>query len=185
MLFLLALCLKGAVFPLYFGLPKAYPKTSASSTMLLSSLMTKVVMLILLRLMWLWPKLHDTFVSNSLLFIALATMFFGVLGAASQFRFQGVSAFHIISQLGYVLLAMVLTLPAAIIAAVYFSIHNIFVKTNLFMVASILAQQIGSDDFKKLCEVLKHYKWLAITFFYQQCHWQVFHHYPDFGVNFW
>lgn len=164
-LLLFAIGLKGAVFPLYFWLPKAYPKPSTSATMLLSSLITKVVMIILLRLAWLWTPLHAAFLSQSLLWAAMATMMFGVLGAASQFRFKDILAFHIVSQLGYILLAIVLPLPMAIIAAVFFLIHNIFVKTNLFMVAGILKQHVGTDDFKKLGQTLHHHKWLSVTFF--------------------
>lgn len=164
-LFIFALGLKSAIFPLYFWLPKAYPKPSYSSTMLLSSLITKVVMVVLLRLAWLWLPIHQTFLTNSLLWVALATMVFGVLGAASQFRFKDILAFHIVSQLGYILLAIVLPLPMAIIAGVYFLIHNILVKTNLFMVAGILEQHIGTDDFKKLGGALKHHKYIAIVFF--------------------
>lgn len=162
---LFAIGLKGAVFPLYFWLPKAYPKPSASATMMLSSLITKVVMVVLLRLAWLWPPIHQVFLTHSLLVIALATMFFGVLGAASQFRFKDILSFHIVSQLGYILVAIVLPLPIAIIAAVYFIIHNVFVKTNLFMVSGVIQQQVGSDDFKKLGGVLSQNKWLSWMFF--------------------
>lgn len=164
-LLLFAIGLKGAAFPCYFWLPKAYPKTSTSAIMLLSSLVTKVVMLVLLRLAWLWPPIHKLFLSHDLVWIALATMFFGVIGAASQFRFKAILTFHVISQLGYILLAIMLPLPAGIIAAVYFLIHNIFVKTNLFMICGVLEQHEGTDDCNKLHQVLKHHKWLAIGFF--------------------
>ncbi|WP_440682548.1 complex I subunit 5 family protein [Cysteiniphilum halobium] len=164
-LFIFSLGIKGALFPLYFWLPKAYPKTSVSSTMLLSSLVTKVVMVILLRFVWLWPILQQKFFLNSLLFVALATMLFGVIGAASQFRFKDILAFHIVSQIGYIVLAIVLPFPMALIAAIYFIVHNILVKTNLFMIAGIIEQHLGTDDFKKLGSVLKHHKWLAFVFF--------------------
>lgn len=164
-LIIFAMGLKGAVFPLYFWLPKAYPKTSVSSTLLLSSLITKVVMVVLLRFVWLWPLLQENFFSNLLLVLSLATMFFGVTGAASLFYFKDILAFHIISQLGYVLLAIVLPVKSAIVAALYFLIHNIFVKTNLFMVAGIIEQDKGTGDLKKLGQLLKNHKVLATLFF--------------------
>lgn len=164
-LFIFSMGIKGAIFPLYFWLPKAYPDTSVSSTLLLSSLITKVIMVVLLRLFWLWPILHRSSVSSILLYLAWGSMFFGVLGAASQFQFKRILAFHIISQLGYVLLAIVLPLKMAIVAAVYFLIHNIFVKTNLFMVAGVLEQHKGTDCLKRLGSVLKEHKVLASTFF--------------------
>lgn len=164
-LLLFSIGIKGAMFPLYFWLPNAYPKTSVSSTMLLSSLITKTVMIVLLRLAWLWKPLHDSFLSHSLIWIALSTMLFGVLGAASQLRFKNILAFHIISQLGYILLAIALPIPIAIIAAIYFLIHNVFVKTNLFMIAGVIEQHLGTDDLKKLGHVLKKHLWISIAFF--------------------
>ena len=164
-LFLFALGVKGAAFPLYFWLPTAYPHTSTSATMLLSSLITKVVMVTLLRLAWLWPPLHAPFLSHSILVVALATMFFGVMGAANQFRFSAILSFHIVSQLGYILLAIVLPLPLAIIAGAYFLIHNIFVKTALFMVAGAVKQRTGTDDLHQLGTLLKDHKALGIAFF--------------------
>ena len=92
-------------------------------------------------------------------------MFFGVMGAANQFRFKSILAFHIISQLGYILLAISLPKPEAIIGAIFFIIHNIFVKTHLFMVAGKLQQLTGTDDFKKLGHMLGQHPWLAASFF--------------------
>jgi multicomponent Na+:H+ antiporter subunit D len=165
-LLLFASGLKGGVFPAYFWLPKAYPKPSISATMLLSSLITKTVMVVLLRWAWLWRPLHQSFLGHSLLYLALATMLFGVLGAACQFRFKEILSFHIISQIGYILLAIALSTLSAITAAIYFLIHNIFVKTQLFMVAGTLEAHTGSDDFKKLGSALKEHKWLACAFFF-------------------
>jgi len=164
-LLLFAMGIKGAIFPLYFWLPNAYTKPSISSTMLLSSLITKVVMVILLRLAWLWLPLYQPFLHQSLLWLAWATMFFGVMGAANQFRMKNILAFHIISQLGYILLAITLPTQLAIIGAVYFMIHNIFVKTHLFMIAGIIEAHTGTDDLKKLGNLLSQNTWLAIVFF--------------------
>ncbi len=164
-LLLFAIGLKGAIFPLYFWLPKAYSQASDSSIMLLSSLVTKVVMVVLLRLVWLWLPLQSHFINQLLLVIALCTMFLGVMGAANQFHIKNILAFHIISQLGYILLAIVLPTPLAVVAAIYFVIHNIFVKTNLFMVAGIIEQHMGTGNLNKLGHLLKHHRWLAAAFF--------------------
>jgi multicomponent Na+:H+ antiporter subunit D len=164
-LLLFAIGVKGGLFPLYFWLPKAYPRTSCSSTLLLSSLVTKVVMVVLLRLVLLWPPLQSDFAVTLLIMVACCTMFFGVMGAASQFRIRDILCFHIISQLGYVLLGIVISTSLAIVAAVYFLIHNIFIKTGLLISAGVIEQQLGSGDFKKIGQVMHYHKIFAIIFF--------------------
>ncbi len=165
LLLLLGLGVKGGLFPFYFWLPNAYPNTSSSSAMLLASLITKVIMLVLLRLAWLWSPLHTSFIEYLFIFIASCTMFFGVMGAANHFRIRDILSFHIVSQLGYIVLAIFIPTSLAIIAAVYFLIHNVFVKTNLLMVAGIIEKQCDSTNLNKIGQLLKSSPLLASIFF--------------------
>jgi multicomponent Na+:H+ antiporter subunit D len=164
-LLLFAMAIKAAIFPLYFWLPVAYPQASYSATMMLSSMITKVVMLVILRMVWLWPPLHASVFTPIFLVAAWATMALGVLGAANQFFIKRILSFHIISQLGYILLAITMPTNLAVVATVYFIIHNIFVKTNLFMVSAGINHYYNTDDLHHLGGLAKQHKWLAIMFF--------------------
>ncbi|MBB72183.1 MAG: hypothetical protein CMF50_07275 [Legionellales bacterium] len=154
-LLLLGLGIKGAIFPLYFWLPEAYPNTSSSATLLLSSFVTKVIMLVILRLVWLWPPLQAQPLQSLFIALACCTMVFGVFGAANEHRMRSILSFHIISQLGYILLAIFIPSQLAIVAALYFLIHNVFVKSTLIMVAGIIEQHCGTDDLGRVAELLK------------------------------
>lgn len=164
-LLLLSLSIKGALFPFYFWLPNAYPNTSASASMLLASLSTKVIMVVLLRLAWLWSPLQSSFITVLFVSVASFTMLLGVLGAANCFRMRDILSFHIVSQLGYVVLVIFISNTLAIVAALYFLIHNIFVKTNLLMVSGILEKQYGDKLLTHLGQVLKENRILASIFF--------------------
>ena len=163
-LLLFALALKGGLFPLYFWLPATYPHTSQSTTQLLSAFMTKSVMIVLLRLFWLWPSLNHASIHGVLLIVAWLTMLLGVLGAASQTGGRKILSFHIISQLGYIMLAILLPIKLAIVAAVYFLVHNMLVKSALFMSTAMVTEQTGDDVFK-VGGLLKQHPWLATAFF--------------------
>ena len=59
----------------------------------------------------------------------------GVLGAAAQTEFRRILSFHIISQIGYMILGLALFTPLALVGAVFYLIHHIVVKANLFLIA--------------------------------------------------
>jgi multicomponent Na+:H+ antiporter subunit D len=160
-----AIGVKGAVFPLYFWLPKSYPETSPSSRMLISSLVTKTIMVVLIRLVYLWQPLANPYLKNAFIFTAGATMVLGVLGAACQSRLQRILSFHIISQLGYVLLAIAISDRFAVLAALFFLIHNIFIKTNLFMITGLIEQQFKTDSLPKLGNLIQNNPLLSAIFF--------------------
>ena len=55
-------------------------------------------------------------------------MLTGVLGAAAQFEFRRILSFHIISQIGYMLIALAILTPLALIGGVFYIAHHIIVK---------------------------------------------------------
>ena len=164
-LLFLGLAIKGGIFPFYFWLPTNYPNTNASSTLLISSFVTKVIMLVILRLFWLWQPLQSSFLSTVFIVLACCTMFFGVMGAANDFRLRHILSFHIISQIGYILLAIFIPTTQAIIAMLYFLIHNIFVKTNLLMTSGIIEERYQTNKLTEMGDILKACPFLAAIFF--------------------
>jgi multicomponent Na+:H+ antiporter subunit D len=68
-----------------------------------------------------------------LLWVACATMLIGVLGAAAQNEVRRILSFHIVSQVGYMILGLALATPLALAGAVFYLIHHIVVKANLFL----------------------------------------------------
>ena len=67
----------------------------------------------------------------------------GVLGAAAQIDFRKILSFHIVSQIGYMILGLALFTPLAIVGAVFYLVHHIIVKANLFLVAGVAQRLTG------------------------------------------
>lgn len=141
--------LKAGLFPLYFWLPNSYPILPSPVAALFAGMLTKVGVYVLLRVFGqvLPPTL--TGVHTLLAWLAGATMIFGVLGAVSRGFVRGILSWHILSQIGYMVLAIGFFTPYAIGAAIFYVIHHIIVKSTLFMVGGTISVLNGTDDLKK------------------------------------
>ncbi|MDO5674573.1 MAG: proton-conducting transporter membrane subunit [bacterium] len=154
---LLALLIKSAAFPLYAWLPAAYPALPVPVMALFAGLLTKVGTYAILRLnggVFASPEA----LMEGLGWIAVATMVAGVLGAAYHWDIRRILAFHIISQIGYIFLAIALGglardsagAQAAYGAALFYTVHHIIVKANLFLLAGFVLNNTGSFDLRKI-----------------------------------
>ena len=146
----LAFLLKAGAFPLFAWLPASYHTLPAPVLALVGGLLTKVAAYVLLRL------LGDVFVATpgllleALGWLALATMLSGVLGAAYHWDLRRILAFHIVSQIGYLLLGIALATPAGAAATAFFLAHNILVKANLFLIAGLMFAAAGHYDLRRI-----------------------------------
>ena len=144
----LVFSIKAGMFPLYYWLPNSYPILPPSLGALYSGLLTKVGIYVLLRLLGtMMPPTQD----NLYLLIAWlggGTMLFGVLGAVSRSGIRGILAFHVLSQVGFMILAIGFFTPAAFAATIFYMVHHIIVKSGLFLTASGILNRFGSDNLK-------------------------------------
>jgi multicomponent Na+:H+ antiporter subunit D len=145
-LFLVAFGIKAAVFPVFFWLPASYHTPPAAVSALFAGLLTKVGVYALLRVFTLVFREDVPFTHGAILAIALATMVSGVLGAASQAHVRRILAFHIVSQIGYMLLGLGLFLPLALAGSIFYVAHHILVKTNLFLVGGLVLRLRGTEE---------------------------------------
>jgi multicomponent Na+:H+ antiporter subunit D len=77
-------------------------------------------------------------------------MVVGVLGAIAQDDMKRILAFHIISQIGYMILGLGLLTVAGVAAAVFYVIHHIIVKTALFLVAGLVDRRAGTSRLSEM-----------------------------------
>ena len=77
-------------------------------------------------------------------------MVFGVLGAASHHDVRKILSFHIISQIGYMLVGIALMTPLAIAGSILYITHHIVVKANLFLLAGAIRSEGGSFHLSRL-----------------------------------
>jgi multicomponent Na+:H+ antiporter subunit D len=164
MLFLVAFGIKAAVFPLFFWLPAAYHTPPVAVAALFAGLLTKVGVYALIRVFTLLFTQDVGYTHTLLLVIAGLTMLTGVLGAVAQTDTRKILSFHIVSQIGYMVMGLALFTPLALLGAIFYVVHHIVVKTTLFLVGGI-AHRIGGDfELKNLGGLYRGRPWLAVLF---------------------
>ena len=164
LLLVIAFGVKAALFPFFFWLPASYHTTSVSASAIFSGLLTKVGAYALLRLLTLvFPQPSGEPVT-ALLVVAGLTMVTGVLGAASQTGIRRILSFHIVSQLGYIVLGIALYTPLALTGTIYYLMHHIVVKANLFLVSGLVRRDGGSFVLSDLGGLYRRSPVLALLF---------------------
>jgi len=164
MLFLVCFGIKAALFPLFFWLPDSYHTPPSPVSAIFAGLLTKVGLYAIIRVFTLIFQEQSGPARTLLIWMAIFTMLTGVLGAAAQLEFRRTLSFHIISQVGYMLLGAALCTPLALTAAIFYIVHHMLVKTNLFLVSGAVHKLQHSYKFKNLGGVYEHYPVLACLF---------------------
>ncbi|MEM7348341.1 MAG: proton-conducting transporter membrane subunit, partial [Chloroflexota bacterium] len=150
-LFLVAFGIKAGAFPLFFWLPASYHTAPAALLALFAGLMTKVGVYALVRVFTLLFTQEVSYTHNIILIIAGFTMVTGVLGAVAQTEFRKLLSFHIVSQIGYLLMGLGLYTTAALAGTVYFMVHVILAKSALFLVGGIIYKLKQTYDLSWFC----------------------------------
>ncbi|WP_212523833.1 Na+/H+ antiporter subunit D [Actibacterium sp. MT2.3-13A] len=164
MMFMVAFGVKAALFPLFFWLPAAYHTPAFSVSAVFAGLLTKVGVYALIRMFTLVFD-HDTGLTHTiLLWVAGLTMITGVLGAAAQSDIRKILSFHIVSQIGYMVLGLALLSPLALAGAVFYLIHHIAVKANLFLIAGVAQRLTGHTELARIGGLYKSAPLLAVLF---------------------
>jgi len=163
-MYLIAFSIKAAVFPLFFWLPASYHTPPVTVTALFSGLLTKVGVYALIRVFTLLFLADVAFTHTLILVLGGFTMVTGVLGAAAQYDIRRLLSFHIISQIGYLLMGLGLFTQSALAATLYFMAHVIIAKAVLFLIAELLYRMGGSFDLRHLGGFYRAYPWLALGF---------------------
>lgn len=149
-LFLVAFGIKAGVFPLFFWLPASYHTPPPVVSALFAGLLTKVGVYALIRIFTLIFVRDVGFTRPLLMTIAGLTMLTGVFGAMAQKSFRRILSFHIVSQIGYMLMGLALLTPLGLAGSVFYLVHHIIVKTNLFFVSGISKRLHDTDSLDKL-----------------------------------
>lgn len=164
LLFMVAFGIKSAAFPLFFWLPASYHTPPTPVSAIFAGLLTKVGVYALIRLFTLVFVQDAEFTHRILLVASGLTMLTGVLGAAAQMEMRRILSFHIVSQVGYMIMGLGLFTPLALAGSVFYIIHHVIVKTNLFLVAGVIAFRTGTNELKALGGFVRAMPWLALLF---------------------
>ncbi|KGM13877.1 monovalent cation/H+ antiporter subunit D family protein [Cellulomonas bogoriensis] len=160
---LLALSVKAAVVPVHGWLTRTYPATSPAVTALFSGLHTKVAIYAIYRM---YAVLFDG--DQRYLWIGLvvfsATMVVGVIGAVGQDTTRSILVFHMISQIGYILIGVALFTPLGLMAGIFYLVHNMVAKTSLFLSTGAIEHAYGHSRLDRLGGLARREPLLAVVF---------------------
>ncbi|KKW68581.1 NADH/ubiquinone/plastoquinone [Lampropedia cohaerens] len=162
-LFLVGFAIKAGCFPMFFWLPASYHTLPVAVLALFAGLLTKVGVFACYRVFTLLlengPALRDV-----MAWMAAGTMLFGVFGAAVQWDVRRILSFHIISQIGYILLGLALGSAAGLAGGIFYILHHIIVKANLFLIAGAMYRASGTYDLRRMGGLARSQPLLALLF---------------------
>ncbi|MDX2343166.1 MAG: proton-conducting transporter membrane subunit [Acidimicrobiia bacterium] len=162
MLMLVVFGIKAAIFPLFMWLPDSYPTAPTPVTAIFAGLLTKVGVFVIIRTQTLLFSQDEP--STLLLFVAGATMTVGVLGAIAQNDVKRILSFHIVSQIGYMIMGLGFLSVAGLAAAILYITHHIVVKTGLFLVGGLVEADHGTGALDRIGGVLHRRPVIAVLF---------------------
>ena len=164
LLFLVAFGIKAAMFPLFFWLPASYHTPPVAVSALFSGLLTKVGVYALIRVFTLIFIQDAAYTHTLILVLAGLTMITGVLGAVAQYDFRRLLSFHIISQIGYLLMGLGLFSPLALAGAIFFTLHVSLAKAALFLMSGVTNRLTSTFDLKRMGGLYQARPILAVLF---------------------
>jgi formate hydrogenlyase subunit 3/multisubunit Na+/H+ antiporter MnhD subunit len=132
---------KAELFPVNTWVPEVYAAAPARVSALLAGLVSKLAVLVVLRLLVL--VFHQPEAAQLLLVLGVLGMVSGELSAWRARDFPRMLAFSSIGQLGMVFIAFSLPGPIGILAGLAVSLHHLVVKPGLFALA---ARWVGGLD---------------------------------------
>ncbi len=145
--------LKAGLFPFFFWLPASYHTAPIAASAALAGLLTKVGFYACLRVFVLVFHVAGEPVVPGLpmLFtlVAATTMVLCVLAAIAQVDIRRLLAFHIICQVAYMMLGLVLLSLAGITAAIFYMLHSMIVQAGLFLGAGAIGRATGDYDLRR------------------------------------
>ncbi|NRA66619.1 MAG: Na+/H+ antiporter subunit D [Pseudobacteriovorax sp.] len=166
----IAFAIKAGLFPFFFWLPASYHHISPAISGLFAGLLTKVGLYAMFRVNFMvFPA--DTYIETIAMALSSLSILIGVAGAIVQTNIRRILSFHIISQVGYIGLAGSFLLSENPVirslgfsAALFYMVHHIIVKANLFLVSGLLASYAGSERLAKLGGIMPVKPLLAFLF---------------------
>ena len=154
-LFMAGFGLKTAAMPFHAWLPDAHSSAPAPISAMLSGVLIKALgVYVLIRFFYNVLGAPPLFLQVFLV-LGAVSIILGVLLAIGQWDIKRLLAYHSISQIGYILLAMGLDTTLGMIGAVYHMLNHAVFKSLLFYNAGALETALGTRDLREMGNVSK------------------------------
>lgn len=159
--FLIGFGIKAAVFPMYFWLPDSYHTPPAAISAIFGGLLTKVGVYALIRVFTL-IFIPDSFLSQVFIVLAALTILSGGIGALVQKNLRQVFSFLLICHIGYMIMGLGIFTEIALLGAVFYLIHDIVIKTNLYMISGLIYKIKGTEKLDLLGDLYSEWPRLSL-----------------------
>ncbi|MBB6172748.1 multicomponent Na+:H+ antiporter subunit D [Nocardiopsis mwathae] len=163
LLFLVVFGIKAAIVPLHFWLPDSYPVAITRISAIFAALLTKVAVYAIIRTQTLLFGGDD--VSAVMLWIAIATMIVGILGALVQDDINRIMSFALVSHIGFMIFGLALNTVAGIAGVMVYLVHHIVVQATMFLVNGLVRQYVGHTSLRSIRGLTAVSPALALFFF--------------------
>lgn len=163
-LFFTSLGIKTAVFPLYFWLPEAYPTPPVPVAAIFSGLLAKVGFYTLLRTLSLLFPFELDYLEPIILWVAVLTILAAILSSLISGHLLKIFSLQVVSKIGYLVLGLGIFTLASLAGSIYYLLHLMVIKTNLFLLTGILGRTGHSYRLSSLGGMLKKRPGLSIIF---------------------
>lgn len=163
LLFFVGFGIKAAVFPLYFWLPSSYHTPPSAIAAIFGGLLTKMGIYAIIRMFTLIFEINS-FISWTFIGVALATMITGALGTINKKNIRRVFSYLIVCHIGFLIAGLGIGTELAITGVIMYLIHDIIIKSNLFLVSGVINKIRGSSDMSRLGGLYKDYPKLSLLF---------------------
>ncbi len=159
---LLGFLIKSGIFPFHAWTVDAYEGAYSPVSAFLAGTITKIFGVYAVIKIVILFKLFDLklyHISQSLMLIGAISILFGAAYAMRQKDFKRMLAFSSISQIGYIILALGLASPLAILGAIFHMFNHATFKTVLFLNGASLEKTLNTTNLKKIGGLKKAMPW--------------------------
>ena len=91
-------------------------------------------------------------------------MVVGVLGAIAQGEIKRILSFHIVSQIGYMVMGLGIFTVAGLAGAILYILHHIIVKTTLFLTGGLVEEGAGTGQLDRLSGIVRSAPLVGVLF---------------------
>lgn len=161
-LLMCAFLLKSAVFPFHFWQPDFHTTAPTPIGSMLSSVVVKVGVYGLIRMMTLMFTAEAPLIQELLIILGIIGIFFGSLGALRTYDAKRLLAYSTFGQIGFILVGIGWGTAAALSGALVYAVNHAFVKSSLLMITGVVSSRTMTKT-ARLSEIGGAGKTLAVT----------------------
>jgi len=162
--FLTVFALKAGLL-LYFWLPGSYSAPPTAVAALFGGLLTKVGVYSMIRVFTL-IFYHETQITHTLIgILAGLTLIGGSIGALAYKDIRLIVSYNVVIAIGFMLVGLAVMTPAALEGTIYYLVHDMIVKTLLFLIAGTMISLTGKSKMDDMSGLIRNYPMLGWTLF--------------------